>query len=207
MVTLENITVGQFQELYKIQKSDQDQYDKMTESVALLTDKTVREVEDLSIPEFNKLASQITSLWDQYKNIPERQAPKYLVGHGITYEPGKLTRGQYVTCMHFVKGDMIENMHLVMASISYDPKTKKHDTDNHLVIAEQIQSALFLDVHASCVFFYHLFTRSIKTLETFFLKRMIQEGMNPKVARRYLQALWKDLDGFTSVNGLPTLKE
>lgn len=207
MVTLENITVGQFQELYKVQKSSQDDLDKMTESVSILSGKTVREVEEMLLPEFNNLSQQITKIWEAYRNVPERKPSRIIKGYGILYEPGKLTTGQYVTAMHFMKGDVIENMHFLMASITYNIKTGKHEAEKHPKIASDLQDALFMDVHAACVFFCHLFTRSIQGLESFFLKEMIRSGMKPLKARQYLRTLLMNLDGFTTLSGLPNLKE
>ena len=47
------MTLGQFQEIYKISRSDIDEEDKMTEMVAAMTGRTPNEVDSLSIPEFN----------------------------------------------------------------------------------------------------------------------------------------------------------
>ncbi len=51
MVTFDTMTVGEFQALYAVQKSDMDPLDKITESIAILASKTHREVEDMPVLE------------------------------------------------------------------------------------------------------------------------------------------------------------
>ena len=145
------MTLGQFQEIYKISRSDIDEEDKMTEMVAAMTGRTPNEVDSLSIPEFNQLAAQVKEALS--KPLPDAKATPVINGHGITYEPAKLNRGQYVTLNHFLKGDVLENAHLILASVSYNPKTKQHEPDRHNEIAEALQSAPLEQVVAACLFF------------------------------------------------------
>jgi len=199
MVTLQTLTVGQFQEIYKVQKSEMDEEEKMTEMVSILSGKTIREVEDMPITEFTKLANDIKEVLRQELPVAE---PKKIIGkYGITYEPAKLNRGQYITVNHFMKGDSIDNCHLILASLTYDPKTGKHDADNHKKIAEDLQEANFLDAYSACVFFSHLFKVSISSLRDFLVLELSKKGKGQE-----MKDLLKDLDGFIMPNKLQTLK-
>lgn len=195
---IEKLTVGQFQELYKVQKSDMDDLDKVTEMVAIISGKTNNEVDSMPVPEFNRLASEVTEAIS--KPLPKVEPKKIIEGVGITYEPAKLNRGQYVTVMHFMKGDVIENAHLILASISYNPKTRKHESDKHSEIAERLQDARMVDVYASCVFFCQLFNASMSSLENFLVKELLRKGMTKPQATIRIRALLKGLDGYTTLN-------
>ncbi len=74
MVTFENMTLGQYQALYSIQKTDLDELDKVTESVAILTGKTNREVEDMPVTEVASMTRLLLpSLLNAIKREKERR--------------------------------------------------------------------------------------------------------------------------------------
>ena len=199
------MTLGQFQEIYKISRSDIDEEDKMTEMVAAMTGRTPNEVDSLSIPEFNQLAAQVKEALS--KPLPDAKATPVIIGHGITYEPAKLNRGQYVTLNHFLKGDVLENAHLILASVSYNPKTKQHEPDRHNEIAEALQSAPLEQVVAACLFFCQVFETSIKGLGSY-LGKELTRGMRSHHDRAVMLRILMDvLDGYTMQSRSQTLKE
>lgn len=192
------MTLGQFQEIYKIHKSDIDREDKMTESVAILSGKTVREVEAMPVPEFNKLAKEVRDSLTKPVNIgkPERE----ILDYGICYEPAKLTRGQYVTLQHFLQGDWYENAHLILASITYNPKTGEHEADKHQEIAERLAGVEVEYILPSCVFFCQLYENSMTGLGSYLVKELRKAVRDPKDLATALSALTNALDGFTMLN-------
>lgn len=206
---IEEITVGQYQELYAIQKSDLDELDKITESVSVLSGKTARELDEMPVVEFNKLASKLNEALscDLPKTNPKKFIECEKSVYGLYYEPSQLNRGQYVTVLHFMNGDVISNCHLIMASITYNPKTKKHEAEKHTSIAEDIKSAKFIDVYAACVFFCSLLKNSINSLQGFLEKETSRKGVKKEIVRRVLMDLLIVMDGFTQPKGLQTLKE
>lgn len=204
-MTLENLTVGQFQEIWKIQKTEMDQEEKMTEMVSVLSGKSPTEVDDMPVPEFNKLAISIKDMLSQ--QMPTVQVPKMLCGYKMCYEPAKLNRGQYVTLMHFVKGDIVENCHHVLATLAFDPITNKHDSERHKEISEQMQDARMVDVYAATVFFCDLFRASMISLQSYLVRELITSGAKPKTAVAAMTTLMEDLDGYLTPNKLQTLKE
>jgi len=177
----------------------------MTEMVSVLSGKTVSEVEAMTIPDFNKLAKEISE--ELKKPLPEGKPLKHIKGHAINYEPAKLSRGQYITVQHFIKGDIIDNAHLILASLTYNEKTKKHEADKHSKIAEELQGAELTDVLPSCVFFCNLFAASIRSLENYLLKDLLSKGMRPEIALQQMTTLMNGLDGYTMLSRSQTLKE
>lgn len=198
MTTLDTITVGQFQEIYKINKSEIDPEEKMTEMVSVLAEKTVQEVDTMTVPDFNKLSSEIVKILSN--PLPETKPSRTISGFPIVYEPAKLSRGQYVTIVHFMKQDVIENCHYILASLTYNEKTGRHESEKHKEIAEKMQDAKLTEVYPATVFFCQLFRASMQSLQSFFLKAMMTKGMKAKEAQKLMAGLMKGLDGFTTAS-------
>jgi len=205
MVTLSTLTVGQFQALYSIQKSSQDELDKMTDCIAVLTGKTAAEVDDMPLSEFNAISAQIAGVFSQ--PMPEAKAKQIIKAngkeYGITYEPGKLRAGQYVEYQGFSQGDLVENLHLLMASLSYPVKRYwfikrkgKNDSNNHENVANDFKEAKFIDVYSACLFFCEVLKGSIKALEGYLVKQL--KGVKTEAEVKILMTdLLAALDGFT----------
>jgi len=214
MVTLSTLTVGQFQTLYAIQKSNQDELDKVTDCVAVLTGRTSAEVDDMPLSEFNAIAGQIAAVFSQ--PMPEAKAKQIIKAngkeYGITYEPGKLRAGQYVEYQGWIQGDLVDNLHLIMASLSYPikrfgwlRKKGKNDSSNHEQVANDFKEAKFIDVYAACLFFCEVLKGSIKALEGF-LSRELRGTMTQMEVRELVTALLKNLDGYTPQSRSQTLR-
>lgn len=203
-MTLQDISVGMFQELWKINKSEIDVEEKMTEMVAVLSNKTTNEVDSMTIPEFNVLAKQVQDILSE--PLPNNKPPKKLCGYSICYEPGKLTRGQYITVLHFMKGDIIENCHFILASLALDDDGK-HPSDQHNSIAEAMQAAKLVDIYPACLFFCDLFKVSMESLQSFLVKELMEKGAKPATAIQAISDLMSGLDGFTMLSKSQTLKE
>jgi hypothetical protein len=56
-----NLTVGQYQQLYAIAKSDDDELEKSAQSISVITGRPVSEVEEMPLNEFNALNRKIVS--------------------------------------------------------------------------------------------------------------------------------------------------
>lgn len=205
MTSLSTLTLGQFQEIWRIHKSDIDQEEKLTEMVAVLAGKTVNEVDQLTIPEFNSLAGQVKEILSQ--DFKTDKPHREILNYGICYEPAKLSRGQYVTLMHFMKGDVVENAHLILASITYNPKTKKHEADKHAEIAEHLQDAPVVHVLPVCFFFSKMFVDSMNSLKSYLVSEMMKKGASPRIALDYLTTLMGGLDGFITPREWQTLRD
>lgn len=181
MKSLSNLTVDEYQLLYSIHKSDGDDVDKSIQLVSILTGKTRAEVEDMPLDEFRNKSREISVI---FSGPAETAKPKQKIKiYGKTYRvclnPRKITAGQYIDLQHFLKGNMIENLHKIMACLVVPYKfwgTGKYDGANHELIAEGILDCKFSDIHGTCVFFLMLWSASIKAIAPF-LSVKIREKM------------------------------
>lgn len=199
-----NLTLGQFQEIFAIQKSEMNEEDKMTEMVAAVTGKSVHDVEEMPIMEFNKLSKQVVKHLSE--PLPEGKPKRILAGVGITYEPTKLNRGQYITVNHFMGKNIIENAHNILAALSYNPKSGKHEPDKFKEIAESFQDVAIADVLPSCLFFCNLYGTFMKTLESYLAAQMMMKGVPMKEAKEAMKILTTVSDGFIMQSRSQTLK-
>jgi len=171
MTTLQTITVRQFQEILSIQRSSMDAEDKLIQCMCVLTGKTEREVEDMTLPEFNKKGAELAKIFSQ--NFPDQKPPRYMTiagkMYGITYNPRNLAWHQYVEIQTWIGQNMIANMHKIVASLVYPvsgvlKRKGKNDPAKHPEIAEGVLDCRYLDVHSIAVFFSLLWNNSIKAL-------------------------------------------
>lgn len=211
MTTFESLTVGEYQALLKVQLSEMDEMDKITESVAILTGKSNAQIEDMPMTEFNSISAEIVKIFEQAKleADPKRTIKVNGRTYGITYEPKHLRTAQYIEIQHFMKGNIIENLHLLMASISYPVKRawwggmvgSKNDSTRHEIVAEDMKDARFVDVYSAAIFFCHLLKNSIKGLEVYLIRELKMKGVMPSQSKKILMDLQSSLDGF-----IPPLK-
>ena len=210
--TFDTLTVRQYQQLYAIHTDKETaDIDKVIQSVCVLTGLSERGVEQLPVPEFNKISSEIAKIFSkEIKGDPKTFIQIAGKRHGVIYQPATLSTGQYVEIQTWMQTNVIENLHKIFASIVYEVKGKgifkkrlKYNSDNHPVISEAILDCNFIDVHSSCVFFLKLWRDSIKALEPYLAKELKAKGMNPTQIQTALKSY---LDGFTMLNGLQTLK-
>ena len=210
--TFDTLTVRQYQQLFAIHsdKTTED-IDKIIQSVCVLTGLSERGVEQLSVPEFNKISAEIAKIFSkEIKGEPKTFIQILGKRHGINYQPSTLSTGQYVEIQTWMRTNVIENLHTIFASIVYEVKGKgifkkrlKYNSDNHPVISEAILDCNFIDVHSSCVFFLKLWNDSIKALEPYLEKELKAKGLN---SMKIQEALKSIMDGSIMPNGLQTLK-
>lgn len=179
MKSLSNLTVDEYQLLYSIHKADGDDDDKSIQIVSIITGKTRIEVEEMPLVDFRDKKREISVI---FSGPAEPAKPKAKIKiYGKTYRvclnPRKITAGQYIDLQHFLKGNMIENLHKIMACLVVPYKfwgNGKYDGANHEMIAEGLLNCKFSDIHGTCVFFLMLWSSSIKAIAPF-LSREIQK--------------------------------
>lgn len=219
MITIDNITLGQYQALYSIQKSDMDDIDKMAESVALLAGKTLRQLDDMPVPEYMSITRSLRIIWES-ASVKDEPLKKILESNGRSYglefEPGKLSTGQYIEVQKWMQGDVVENAHLLLASISYNIVKGKHvkrDPDKFNEVSTDFQDMIFMDVYPSILFFCHVFDASIVALVTYLEKevkktsktKMTNEQKIENIQREMmLTSLRTTMAGYTQRNSLQT---
>lgn len=214
--TFESLTVRQYQQLYSIHRGDSDDTDKAIQSVCVLTGLSERGVEDMPLPEFNKVAGELAVIFKEKAFTSLRNAkPKSFIQiagktYGINYNPATLSTGQYIEVQTWMRSNVIENMNKIMASILYPVKGKwifrkrmKYDSEKHPELSEAILDCNFIDIHSACVFFSKLWRDSINSLTAFLEKEAKNKGMNPEELRILLRNV---SGGFLTPNELQILR-
>lgn len=209
--TFQDLTVGQYQELYRIHTSKDDDLDKVIQSVAILTGTTPKQVEEMTLPQFNLVSLELALIFsgEPVKTKP----PRYLKLNGkkyaVEYNVRKLNAGQYIEIQAWIKdGKMIENMHKVIASLIYPVSwwsKGKNDSAEHEVNSELILDCNYLQVQGICVFFSLLWNASIKALVPYLKKGVLKKVTTNQ--KEVTEALEMVLDGSLMQDKLQPMKE
>lgn len=210
MKSLTNLTVGEYQELYTIHKSKDDELDKAVQSVALITGKPRWDVEDMDMDKFSEIARAISILFSGHLEVkPKAQVKINGKSYHVCLNPRKLSAGQYIDLQHFLKGDMIENLHKIMACIVIPHKKKwgrkvlgKYDGENHESISEGIKELRFTDIHSTCVFFSLLWRDSIKAIIPYLSKHPKMMSLN--IDETNLRSI---MDGYSTLHPLLSMRD
>ena len=213
--TFQTLTVGQYQQLYEIHTGEGEDLDKIIQSVCILTSKTEKEVEDMTVPDFNKVSSEIARIFTE-ANLSRKPKAYIKIGgkrFGITYNPATLTTGQYVEIQTWMRSNLTENINKIMASLVYPIKGRwpflwrgKYNAEIHPKISEQILDCKFIEVHSTCVFFLKLWRNSIKALVPYLEKELKKKGQTKEKMQELRTILKQAGDGFLMPNELQTLK-
>lgn len=205
------LTVGQYQALYKIAKSEEDELEKSLQSVSIVTGKTIEEVEDMPLNEFNALNRQIVSSINAVKL--NTRPVSFLKTNGrlyqINYKIGTLRAGQNTELQHWLKEkDWICNMDKILASVVVPVKRylwvklpTRNRSEDHEKVAEDMQDVDFSEAFGSVVFFCKVFAASIKGIQPFLEQEMLRRGKTKEEAQIFLTDLTNTLDGYTIQNG------
>jgi hypothetical protein len=203
------LTIGQFQELYRIDKSKDDEIDKAVRSVSCMTGLTRWEVEDMDYGHFLRVVDEVeTHLKDFDLDMnPKKYFKVNGKKYGINYDASKIKAGQYVELQHFMKGDIVENLHYLMASIVYPVtfwRKGRNKSESHQQVAEDMLDVDFREAYASVVFFCKIWNASIEAIRDFLISET-----KAKIPEEELIGLMKDLqigmDGYSQQERLQTL--
>lgn len=202
----EDITVGQFLDLSKLSNtSGIDDIERAERAVAIIFNKTERDISEMKVSDFNKMAAIAPKFL--FQKIPGKPV-KYIIVNNrkykIIYNPATLRQRQYVEVMHFGKNP-IENMHLILASIVKPVKygiERKNRAEDHLQISEDMLCAPVCHVYHACVFFCKLYMRLIETTRHFLTNDLMKKGMTAEGAQMLVNSLMKTMDGFTQQHSL-----
>lgn len=200
-VSWDNLTVGQFLDLYRLSiTADLDEMEKVERAVAIIYNKSEREVEEMKMGEFTQLSKQAAQFLTTA--IPGKPVRSIVVGNNkykITYDPTQLRQRQYVEVLHYGESP-VENMHLIMASIVRPVKwgiARRNNVDDHAKIANDILQAPVKDVYHTCVFFCKLYMNLIESIRAS-LVNQIQEKtkLSKETADQLVSISLKGMGGF-----------
>lgn len=209
------LTIEKFQELYQISSMEMDDLDKSILLVQVLTGKSKDEVEALPLAKFNKLCLKITNAFEGLNKKMNADKPKqivkvngnwYFLNYEITKKP--MTAGRYVETATF-SSDIIGNLHKIMATMANPMewtwkglRLKKYDALDHERISNDMLQMDFSVAYHSALFFYALFSKSMKASSTYFqsLSQKKEETKN------LMEDLSRVMDGFITANWYKNLK-
>lgn len=161
------VTVGQFQDLYKVSESPLEPEEKVFQYVKILTEMDDRQVDKLSVTKFNKIAKQAAKSLNGFMDVVDSGKPaKFIRVNGTTYQLHyditRMDAGRYVEGVTF-SSDPIGNLHKLLASMAVPMRwtwkglrAQPYDADRHEKVAADMLQADFRVAYHAAVFFYAL---------------------------------------------------
>ena len=215
------LTIKKFQELHSITTMEMDEFDKSVKLVECLTDKTPSQVEAMPLKEFEKLCNDLNKLFDIKVEQLQNSKPKALiVANGKPYHlnfnimQAPFNAGRYVEVATFAT-DTIGNLHNILASMVTPLKWSwrkmryvklPYDATQHEQYANDMLHADFEHAYHASVFFYLVFTNSIRNSKDYLVAEMMMAGVEQEAAVEYIQTLLKVLDGCITQKWYQNLK-
>lgn len=196
----QTITLQQFQAIHALSKrDDMDELDRVSQVICILYDKTEAQVDDMSLAEYNKLATECkVYLTDK---IPGKPVKSFRVGtrrYAINYKPTTLKHRQYVEILSFSEKP-VENMHNIMASLVQPIRwgvKRPNEAIDHSKIADDMLNAPLLAVYHSCVFFCKLYLDLMLHIRDYLIKEMMEKGSTKDQAEYLMTSSINAMDGF-----------
>lgn len=193
------LSIQKFQELYAFSEMEMDDTDRAIKLVQIVTGKSQAEVEAMPLLKFNQLCSEITQTLDLSNGKPSTQIwvgrNLYRIHLNIT----SMSAGRYAEVATYSK-HTIPNLHKIMASIvqpmTWYGKLLPYDAKKHEQYADDMLNADFHTAYHSAVFFYALFSRSMKSLHPYLKAEAMRKGASEQLVDQTLNDSQRILDGF-----------
>lgn len=208
------INVWQYQQIFKIIKSDKTGIDRSTSLLAIVNNMTEKEVDDMSLEEFTKDVKKISFLNTE---MPKFKPLKTINVNGkrykVIYDVRKMPFARYIESKVFAD-DLIGNMHKLLATMVIPMKKKfgfwvedKYDSSKHGEYAQDMLEIKFAEAYASLVFFYHVYRNLMEVSRVYLIRMLCQvRQMEWVQAEEELQSFLNTLDGSIQPNLLPSMK-
>lgn len=206
------MTIEQFQNLYEISMMEMDEIDRSIMLVKALTGKSEQEIERMPIKKFNKICKDIDKSFklmteklelDKPVNIVKANGRRYFLNYDLSKKP--MNAGKYVELATF-NADIIGNLHKIMATMAtplkWSWKGLVKTEREHSEIAEDMLKMDFSIAYHSMVFFYAVFSESIKNLKDTLMK----EAKNPEEVKEWLQVFTETSGGLITAKWYQNLK-
>lgn len=193
----QTITIAQYQQVYATLKSfHYDDFEKEIQITALLSGKTEAQVEALTMPEYKKLKQQVSFV---FQDIPkEGRRIHGWKRYRIIYDLRRLGSGRYVTVQNILRGDLVENLHQLLAVVVEKRNhvgQYRYDARKHQEYANDLQQAPFLACYHAAVFFCNLWNLSIHNLAPYLEKEAKAKGVSPNLITEAMTHLSKSSVG------------
>jgi len=201
------LSIKQFQELYFIAKSEDEDIDKSIKMVGVVTGLIPEKVEQLKMAKFNKLCADITKKFELLTNKMMKGKPsKFVHSNGRSYrlhyrvDKMPMNAGKYVEAVTFGK-DVIDNLHKLLATMAEPVKWNWRKMKwvkiemEHEDIANDMESVDFEVAYHSAVFFYLLYRISMQVSLPYLIREAKEKGVEEDTTRQLLNDSMSILDG------------
>ena len=130
-----NITLAKFQQIEKINNRDLPDIDKVLFTACIVFDKTEYQLDNEKPKKVLKMMTKMQSIFEtKFKPEPSKQIGKYV----INYDMSRITLGQYVELSYFISKGIINNAHLILASMA-SRCGRKYTSADHRAKADYFQ--------------------------------------------------------------------
>jgi hypothetical protein len=161
-MTWKDINVFQWQQLYDLQSNveSMSEQEMSIKTIAILTNKTEQQIQDMSEKQFLKIAHKIKFLQKQF----DVKHVDYIYANGkrfkCQYDVKRMPAGRYIETKHFA-ASFTENLHRLAATMVIPQKRnwlgiwvdQPYDPSSHEEYANDMLTAPITDVLGSVVFF------------------------------------------------------
>lgn len=215
-----NITVEEYQLIYGIiNDAKMIDFEKEVKLISIVNEIPESELDAMPIDSFKQLKPSLDFLHNG--KIEGKLKPYINVGkdkYKISLDAFRLTYGQYVDVTTFLAAEnaVVENLHLIMASLALPIKTNWYGKETvldygkvpHEEIANNMLKSNFADCYHTSVFFLKLINALIKAIGVYSVRKLMKDG---RVTKSKLKEILKPLsnggDGYIMPNLLQSLNE
>jgi len=214
------ITIEDYQLIYGIiNDANMNDFEKEVKLISIINEISEDELDNMPLDKFKDLKPSLDFL---HKGTIEGKLQKYVKVNDTKYvmslDAFKLTYGQYVDITTFLAGEnaMVENLHLIMASLSMPVKTNWYGKESvmpygsveHSKVSSDMLKSNFANCYHTSVFFLKLISALIKAIGVYSVKEVLK---SKRVTKEKLRAILKPLKngggGFTMPNLSQSLNE
>jgi hypothetical protein len=215
-MTWNDISVWQWQQLQMLhlkKDADSTDLDLAVKALCILKNYSEEEVDSFSL---ERLRVELKSIDFFTNSQPEPKPVDVIKVNGrryrCIYDIRNLPTARYLETKYFAN-DVVFNLHRIGASM-VSPikftwrgfKVCNYDASKHEDYANDLLEAKFVEVYGSVVFFCQVFKNSIESSKDYLMKE-IQKNPQMKQVEKLVEILWQNLDGFTKLPSLPSMKK
>lgn len=215
-MTWNDVSVWQWQQLQMLhlkKEEDQTDLDLAIRALCILKNYTESEVDSFSI---ERLKRELKDIEFVSTTQPEAKPVDVIKVNGrkyrCIYDIRNLPTARYLETKYF-GNDIVFNLHRIGASMVSPMKFTwkgfkicKYDASKHDDYANDLLEAKFVNVYGSVVFFCQIFKQLIDNSKDYLMNNQELKKTMPNIEDLVVD-LWKNLDGFTKLPLLPSMKK
>ena len=141
----------------EIMASEKDEVDKDMEICAILSKRTLTDIEAMTLGEYKELKKLVSFV---YSKPPVAKARQTWKRYRFIYDIAKINTGMFVSVQYFLAGGIEKNLHNLAACI-VKPLFGKYDAKKHEKYANDLKDAPLVYILSSMLFFCELFKNTL----------------------------------------------